>query len=107
MDGHESGTTDTPRQRMMQQEQLIGKIRDKSAVVAIIGMGYVGLPLTLRFGETGFRIIRLDIDAVKIEKLNRGASYIRHIQAAAVEAARANGFSATSDFSRLREPDAI
>jgi UDP-N-acetyl-D-glucosamine dehydrogenase len=91
----------------MQQEQLIRKIRDKSAVVAIIGMGYVGLPLMLRFSETGFRVIGLDIDAVKIEKLNCGESYIRHIQAAAIAAARANGFSATSDFSRLREADAI
>lgn len=91
----------------MQQEQLIRKIRDKSAVVAIIGMGYVGLPLTLRFSETGFRVIGVDIDPVKVEKLNRGESYIQHIQAAAVAAARANGFSATSDFSRLREADAI
>ena len=91
----------------MPQEQLIRKIRDKSAVVAIIGMGYVGLPLTLRFSDTGFRVIGLDIDAEKIEKLNRGESYIRHIPSAAVAAARANGFAATSDFSRLREADAI
>jgi UDP-N-acetyl-D-glucosamine dehydrogenase len=70
-------------------------------------MGYVGLPLTLRFSETGFRVIGLDIDAAKIEKLNRGESYIRHIPAAAVAAARAGGFTATSEFSRLREADAI
>jgi hypothetical protein len=89
----------------MQQEQLIRKIRDKSAVVAIIGVGYIGLPLMLRFSETGFRVIGHDIDAVKIDKLNRGESYIRHIQA--ISAAWENGFSATSDFSRLREADAI
>jgi len=91
----------------MQQEQLIRRIQDKSAVVAIIGMGYVGLPLMLRFSETGFRVIGLDIDPVKIEKLNRGKSYIKHIGAAAVAAARENGFSATSDFSQLRDADAI
>lgn len=91
----------------MQQEQLIQRIRDRSAVVAIIGMGYVGLPLTLRFSETGFRVIGLDTDSVKIEKLNLGKSYIKHIRAAAVAAARDNGFSATSDFSRLRDADAI
>jgi UDP-N-acetyl-D-glucosamine dehydrogenase len=91
----------------MEQQQLIGKINNKSAVVAVIGMGYVGLPLTLRFSESGFRVIGLDIDTAKVDKLNRGESYIRHIPATAVAAARANGFSATSDFSRLREADAI
>ncbi len=91
----------------MQQDELIRKIRDKSAVVAIIGMGYVGLPLMLRFSEAGFRVMGLDIDAAKVEKLNRGESYIRHIPAIAVAAARTNGFSATSDFSRLRQADAI
>jgi UDP-N-acetyl-D-glucosamine dehydrogenase len=91
----------------MPQDELIRKIRDKSAVVAIIGMGYVGLPLMLRFSETGFRVIGLDIDAAKVEKLNRGESYIRHIDAKAVAAARSKGFSATSDFARLREADAI
>jgi len=56
----------------MQHEQLARKIRDKSAVVAIIGMGYVGRPLALRFSETGLRVIGVDIDPVKIEKCNRG-----------------------------------
>jgi UDP-N-acetyl-D-glucosamine dehydrogenase len=91
----------------MAQDELIRKIRDKRAVVAIIGMGYVGLPLMLRFSESGYRVIGLDIDAAKVEKLNRGESYIRHIAATAVAAARASGFSATSDFARLREADAI
>jgi UDP-N-acetyl-D-glucosamine dehydrogenase len=91
----------------VQLDQLVGKIRSRDAVVAIIGMGYVGLPLMLRFSESGFRVIGLDIDAAKVEKLNRGETYIRHIPQAAVAAARANGFSATSDFSRLREADAV
>jgi UDP-N-acetyl-D-glucosamine dehydrogenase len=96
-----------PGNRPVQLEQLAGRIRDRKAVIAIIGMGYVGLPLMLRFSETGFRVIGLDIDAAKVEKLNRGESYIRHIDGKAVAAARANGFSATSDFARLREVDAI
>jgi UDP-N-acetyl-D-glucosamine dehydrogenase len=57
----------------MEQQLLIRKIPDKSAVVAVIGMGYVGLPLMLRFSESGFHVIGLDIDTAKINKLNRGA----------------------------------
>ena len=86
---------------------LITKIRDKSAVVAIAGMGYVGLPLMLRFSEVGFKVLGVDIDSAKVERLNRGESYIEHIKPAAIAAARGKGFSATTDFSRLREADAI
>jgi len=86
---------------------LISKIRDKSAVVAIIGMGYVGLPLMLRFSEVGFKVLGVDIDAAKVDRLNRGESYIEHIKPESIAAARRKGFSATSDFSRLRESDAI
>ena len=86
---------------------LIAKIRDKNAVVAIVGMGYVGLPLMLRFSEVGFKVIGVDIDAAKVERLNRGESYIEHIKPAAIAAARGKGFSATTDFARLREADAI
>jgi len=86
---------------------LISKIRDKSAVVAIAGLGYVGLPLMLRFSEVGFRVIGIDIDASKVERLNRGESYIQHIRPSAIAAARGSGFQATTDFSRIREADAI
>jgi UDP-N-acetyl-D-glucosamine dehydrogenase len=86
---------------------LIAKIRDKSAVVAIVGMGYVGLPLMLRFSEVGFKVMGVDIDSVKVDRLNRGESYIEHIKPAAIAAARGKGFSATIDFSRLREADAV
>jgi UDP-N-acetyl-D-glucosamine dehydrogenase len=91
----------------VQLDQLVAKVRSRDAVIAIIGMGYVGLPLMLRFSESGFRVIGLDIDSSKIERLNRGESYIQHIAPAAVAAARANGFSATTDFSRLRDADAV
>ena len=59
-----------------QDAVLISKFRDRNAVVAIIGMGYVGLPLMLRFSEVGFRVIGLDIDPAKVDRLNRGESYI-------------------------------
>jgi UDP-N-acetyl-D-glucosamine dehydrogenase len=89
------------------QSVLEQKIRDRRAVVAIVGMGYVGLPLMLRFSEVGFRVIGIDIDPVKVERLSRGESYIKHIPAESIARAQAAGFAATTDFSRAREADAI
>ena len=91
----------------MHDAALISRIRYKQAVVAIAGLGYVGLPLMLRFSEVGFRVIGIDIDPAKVERLNRGESYIQHIKPAAIAAARANGFVATTDFARIRDADAI
>ena len=70
-------------------------------------MGYVGLPLMLRFSEVGFRVIGIDIDAAKVDRLNRGESYIQHISSAAIATAQSRGFTATSDFSRCAEADAL
>ena len=58
---------------------LLEKIKNKQALIGIIGMGYVGLPLVLRFCEVGFRVLGFDTDANKVERLNRGESYIKHI----------------------------
>lgn len=88
-------------------EQLIRKLKDKTAVVAIVGMGYVGLPLMLRFSEVGYRVIGIDVDTHKVGQLNRGQSYIRHIQSATVAEALKNGFLATTDFSKAGEADAL
>ncbi|HXV12378.1 MAG TPA: nucleotide sugar dehydrogenase [Burkholderiales bacterium] len=88
-------------------QQLIEKLNSRSAVVAIVGMGYVGLPLMIRFSDVGYRVIGIDVDLAKVERLNRGESYIEHIKAAAVSAARKSGFAATTDFARTREADAI
>ena len=63
----------------MIKEDLIGKIRSHRAVIGIIGLGYVGLPLVLRFGEEKFSILGFDVDEEKVRKLNAGESYIRHI----------------------------
>ncbi len=62
--------------------QLLARLSNKTATIGIIGMGYVGLPLALRFSEAGFRVIGLDIDPEKVVKLNRGESYVKHIPAA-------------------------
>lgn len=87
--------------------QLLERLANKTATIGIIGMGYVGLPLTLRFSEVGFRVIGFDNDPEKVAKLNRGESYIKHIPMAGIAQAKANRFEATSDYSRCREADAI
>ncbi|MGH8529910.1 MAG: nucleotide sugar dehydrogenase [Nevskiales bacterium] len=86
---------------------LLERIASRSAVVGIVGLGYVGLPLILRFTEVGFRTIGIDIDEDKIKKLNAGASYIEHIPSGAVAAARRKGMEGTTDFSRVKDADAI
>jgi len=88
-------------------EQLTTRLRERTAVIGIVGLGYVGLPLSLRYAEAGFRVLGIDIDGAKVERLNRGDSYIRHIATADIARARARGFEATTDFTRAREPDAL
>ncbi|HEX8613787.1 MAG TPA: nucleotide sugar dehydrogenase [Telluria sp.] len=87
--------------------QLIDKIERRSAVIGIIGLGYVGLPLSLRYSEAGFRVLGIDIDPDKVTRLNAGASYIEHISSSAIGAALAAGFEATGDFARAAEADAL
>jgi len=88
-------------------DDLAAKLHERTAVVGIIGLGYVGLPLARGFAASGFPVIGFDIDASKIDKLHRGESYIGHITADIVREMRDNRFDATADFSRLREADAI
>jgi UDP-N-acetyl-D-glucosamine dehydrogenase len=92
----------------MIKEELIEKIRSHRAKVGVIGLGYVGLPLVLRFGEEHFSILGFDVDTEKVRKLNAGESYIRHIDASRLQNLRKEKqFEATTDFSRLAEADAI
>jgi UDP-N-acetyl-D-glucosamine dehydrogenase len=88
-------------------ELLTSKLRDRSAVIGIVGLGYVGLPLTLRYSAVGFKVLGIDIDAAKVKQLNQGASYIEHIPAEQISRAREAGFEATTDFTRVREADAL
>src|SRR6266478_5964940 len=76
--------------------------------VGIIGCGYVGLPLALRFAEAGHKVVGFDTDPTKVSKLNAGKSYIEHIQQTKIQQfVNSRHFSATTDFSRLKESDAI
>ena len=76
--------------------------------IAIVGLGYVGLPLALQFARNKVEVLGLDIDPAKIAAINRGQSYIQHIPGAAVnELVGAKSFSASTDFSRVREVEAV
>ena len=88
-------------------QALASRIRDRKAVVGIIGLGYVGLPLARGFSTQGFPVLGFDIDPVKVEKLARGESYIGHITAETIRQMRQHQFDATADFARLREADAV
>ena len=87
--------------------QLLNKIRARRAMVGIIGLGYVGLPLARCFVAQGFPVLGFDVDRAKVEKLQRGESYIGHIPPGVVAEMRGHGFEATDQFERLAEPDAI
>lgn len=77
-------------------------------IIAVIGLGYVGLPLSLQFARSGTKVIGLDVDPAKIEAINSGRSYIKHVPESELAAAVRKGkFSASSDFSRARETEAI
>src|SRR5262245_24033084 len=86
---------------------LLARIQNKSATVAIIGLGYVGLPLARAFTSAGLRVLGFDIDPGKVAKLNAGRSYIKQIPDQTIAQMRAGGFEATDRFERLSEPDAI
>jgi UDP-N-acetyl-D-glucosamine dehydrogenase len=86
---------------------LKSKIQQKQARVAVIGLGYVGLPLALLYTEEKFSVTGFDIDARKIATLDQGGSYIFRIPAPEIQAAKKKGFSATAEYSRLTEMDAI
>jgi UDP-N-acetyl-D-glucosamine dehydrogenase len=76
--------------------------------IAIIGLGYVGLPLSLQFARSGVNVLGLDIDAAKVKSLEQGKSYIHHIPSAAIAKVNASGkFSASTDFARVREVEAV
>src|SRR5579872_1864835 len=88
-------------------EQFKARIQQREARVGIIGLGYVGLPLALLYSEQKFRVTGFDIDSRKVETLANGGSYIYRILPDEVQAAKANGFNATSDYARISDMDAV
>jgi UDP-N-acetyl-D-glucosamine dehydrogenase len=92
---------------MSELDQLKDRIAAGTAVVGIYGLGYVGLPLALRFSEVGLKVIGFDIDPAKVDRLNAGQSYIERIRPEQIQAAQAKGLEATADFTRTAEADAL
>ncbi|MBF0517099.1 MAG: nucleotide sugar dehydrogenase, partial [Nitrospirae bacterium] len=90
----------------MELAELIEKITAKTAVVGVIGLGYVGIPLVVEFCRAGFQCIGFDIDETKVSRLQQGKSYIKHIDEAMIKAVLPR-FTPTTDFSRLSEADCI
>ena len=86
---------------------LKSKIEKRQARVAVIGLGYVGLPLALLYTEQKFSVTGFDIDARKVSILDQGGSYIFRIPATDIQVAKKGGFNATAEYSRLTEMDAI
>ena len=93
----------------MSQQKLasVAKFKNKEALIGIVGLGYVGLPLMLRYNAIGYQVLGIDIDEDKVGKLNAGESYIEHIPADKIATARQSGFEATTDFQRVSECDAL
>jgi len=89
------------------KSSLVDRLEKKESTIGIIGLGYVGLPLLLRYSEVGFRTIGIDIDASKIDQIEAGKSYINHIAAERIQLAIENGCETTSDFARAKECDAL
>ena len=88
--------------------EILDKIKNKKAVVGIVGMGYVGLPLGLAFTKKKFNVLGFDLDNRKVTLLNKGKGYLKHISEHKIKEAVNSGYlNATSDFSRLKEADAI
>jgi len=89
-------------------KDLIQKIENRKAIIGIIGLGYAGLPLVVRFGQEQFRVLGFDIDPQKVDLLNEGESYIQSIPGDQLgDLVRSRIFSATTDFTRLAEADSI
>ncbi len=92
---------------MTPKARLLAGIAGRSAVVGVLGLGYVGLPLALRFSQAGFRVLGFDTDPAKVAALEAGRSTIGHVPAAAVGQARARGFEPSGNLARSGEADAL
>lgn len=89
------------------KNQLLTKLSDKQAIIGVVGLGYVGLPLALRYSQVGFKVIGIDIDKHKVATLNAGKSYIEYFSPEKIQQAQAQGFIASADFSVVADIDAL
>ncbi len=93
---------------MSTKEVLIERLKEKKAGIAILGLGYVGLPLAVVFAEAGFHVTGIDPDSRKVDSLTKGVSYIPDVKTEDVERLVKSGYlTATTDFSVLKDMDAV
>lgn len=93
---------------MTTKDTLIKSLKDKQARIAILGLGYVGLPLAVVFGEAGFNVTGIDPDARKVDSINKGVSYIPDVETEVVDAlVKSGNLTATTGFSALKDMDAV
>ncbi len=89
-------------------DSLVAKAQDRSALIGIVGLGYVGLPLAVEFGRAGFRVLGFDVSAGVVDGLNQGRSHVQDVSSPEVAALVKGGkFAATKELARLREPDVV
>jgi UDP-N-acetyl-D-glucosamine dehydrogenase len=100
-------TTTRPALQSDHAKALIEKFENRTAMICIVGLGYVGLPISMRFAEEGFRVLGLDNDESKVTKLLSGQSYIKHISAEKIAKIRGHHFIPSTDFAAAKEADAI
>ncbi len=86
---------------------LKSNMENKESIIGIIGLGYVGLPLIIRFFEEGFKVVGFDVDDKKVDMLNAGESYIKHIKQEKIKSALGQGFRATTNFSEIENVNVI
>src|SRR5258706_13439889 len=89
------------------KDQLIQKLNKKTASIGVVGLGYVGLPLSLTYSEKGYNTVGFDIDEKKVRHLNAGETYIEHIREKKIQEALKQGFQATTDMSLASHMDAL
>ena len=87
---------------------LVAKAQDRSALIGIVGLGYVGLPLAIEFARVGFRVLGFDVSKGAVDGLNAGRSHVQDVPSAELAGFVKSGkFAATTDLARLNEPDVV
>lgn len=100
-------STGTTPSSVRSPESVQAAINARTAKIGVVGLGYVGLPLTLLFSEQQFAVTGFDIDAKKVQTLTQGGSYIVRIEPSSIQAARQRGFVPTNDFAKVADMDAV